>query len=508
MDLFLGLRDGKPLAGQLYEQLRLAITTGRLQPGDKLPPSRQLAGQLGISRHTVITAYDRLAAEGYIEGHAGGGSVVAAAMRAQPQPARRAAALRPARRFEGWVPYFQPPRPGYRFDLRPGLPDPALFPAAARRRRLATAVGVGPALLYGDPAGDARLRRAIAAWVSRSRSVVADQDTVVTTCGSQHAIDLVARVLLEPGDCVAVENPGYVPVPRLFRALGATVVGVPVDDQGLMVDLLPPAARIVYVTPSHQYPLGMTMSMPRRKALLQWVEHRNAAIIEDDYDSEFRYVDRPLEPIQRLDEHGRVVYVGSFSKTFSPSLRLGFAVLPEPLAGPLAALRQCTDWHPPTVIQAALADFITDGLLEKHIRRCRLIYAERRRMLTDALSGPLADYLASLTPDAGLHVSAVLRNGLREDQVLQAAADHGITTFGLHDCFHSGPGQHGLLLGFGAVSSADMPAALRTLRDILASCTTGRFTSVPPATRGSRCSLSSREWGRSTRWSSSPRSAT
>ena len=159
--------------------------------------------------------------------------------------------------------------------------------------------------------------------------MAAAEDTVVITCGAQHAIDLVARVLLEPGDCVAVEDPGYVPVVRLFGALGARVVGVPVDDQGLVVDLLPPSARIVYVTPSHQYPLGMTMSMPRRRALLRWAERHDAAVIEDDYDTEFRYVDRPLEPLQALDANGRVVYVGSFSKTFSPSVRLGFTVVPQ-----------------------------------------------------------------------------------------------------------------------------------------------------------------------------------
>ena len=165
------------------------------------------------------------------------------------------------------------------------------------------------------------------------------------TCGAQHAIDLVARVLLEPGDCVAVEDPGYTPAVRLFGALGARVVGVPVDDQGLVVDLLPPAARIVYVTPSHQYPLGMTMSMPRRRALLRWAERHDAAVIEDDYDTEFRYVDRPLEPLQALDADGRVVYIGSFSKNFSPSVRLGFAVAPQPLAEPIAALRQLIDSH-------------------------------------------------------------------------------------------------------------------------------------------------------------------
>jgi GntR family transcriptional regulator / MocR family aminotransferase len=468
MDLFLDPEAGKPLTEQLYEQLRRAITGGRLLPGDQLVPSRQLAGELGVSRHTVTTAYGRLVAEGYADGRAGGGSVVASAYPSPSKGAGRAGALHPSPRFAGWVPYFRPPPYGCRFDLRPGLPDPSLFPAALWRRRVGAAIAPEHSL-YGDPAGKIRLRRAIAGWVARSRSVAADEDTVVITCGAQHAIDLVARVLLEPGDCVAVEDPGYVPAARLFGALGARVAGVPVDDEGLVVDLLPSAARIVYVTPSHQYPLGMTMSMPRRKALLRWAERHDAAVIEDDYDTEFRYVDRPLEPLQALDANGRVVYVGSFSKTFSPSVRLGFAVVPRPLAEPIAALRQLIDWHPPIAMQTALADFINEGLLDKHLRRSRRVYAERHHILAGVLSGSLADHLTARPPNAGLHVAAVLRGERCENEVLQAAARNGIATSGLRDCFHAAPGQSGLLIGFGAVSTAGLPVALRTLGRILAS---------------------------------------
>jgi GntR family transcriptional regulator / MocR family aminotransferase len=468
MDLYLTPGDGKSLVTQLYEQLRECITTGRLRAGDQLPPSRELASQLGVSRHTVTSAYERLVAEGYVAGRAGGGSVVTDLMR-PPQRPRRPAALRPACRFEDWAPYFPPPPSRNRFDLRPGVTDTSLFPVAAWRRRLAD--GTTPRNLgYGFPAGNPRLRRAIAAWAARSRSVVATPETVLVTSGSQQAIDLVARVLIEPGDCVAVEDPGYVPAARLFRALGATVAGVPVDDEGLVVDLLPSAARIVYITPSHQYPLGMTMTMPRRQALLRWAEQRNAAIIEDDYDTEFRYVDRPLEPIQRLDEHGRVVYASTFSKSLDPSIRLGFAVVPGPLVGPALALRQCTDWHPPLAAQKALASFIEDGLLEKHTRRCKSVYAERRRILTDALSGPLARHLTALPSSAGLHIAAALRDGLSDAEIVRAAGDQGLALFGLRNCYHACPGRDGLLLGFGAISTADLPGALRTLGGVLASC--------------------------------------
>src|ERR1700691_2597987 len=468
MDLFLDPEAGKPLTGQLYEQLRQAIATGRLLPGDQLVPSRQLAGELGVSRHTVTTAYGRLVAEGYAEGRSGGGSVVATASPARSKGSDPVAPLRPSPRFADWSPYFRRPPYGCRFDLRAGVPDPTLFPAAPWRRRVADAVAAEQQE-YGDPAGKIRLRRAIAGWVARSRSVAAAEDTVVITGGTQHAIDLVARILLEPGDCVAIEDPGYVPARRLFGALGAKVVGVPVDDQGLVVDLLPPAARIVYVTPSHQFPLGMTMSMPRRRALLRWAARHDAAIIEDDYDTEFRYVDRPLEPLHALDADGRVVYVGSFSKTFSPAVRLGFAAVRKSLAGPVTALRQLIDWHPPIAMQTALAGFIDDGLLDKHIRRNRRVYAERHHILTQALSGPLAEHLTLRTAHAGLHVATLLRPGLSENKVLQAAARHGIAAAGLSDCFHTAPAQSGLLIGFGPVSTSGLPTALRMLNRVLAS---------------------------------------
>ena len=468
MDLFLDPEAGNPLTGQLYEQLRRAITSGRLQAGDRLVPSRRLAAELGVSRQMVTTVYGRLIAEGYAEGRSGGGTKVAAASPPQRQRAAPGTGLHPRRQFASWSPYFGPPQTAYRFDLRVGLPDPALFPATLWRRRVATSIESGRRMHYGNPAGESRLRRAIADWVGRSRSVLADRDMVMVTSGAQHAIDLVARVFLEPGDTVAVEDPGYLPVVRLLGALGLHVVGVPVDDQGLVVDRLPSSARMVYVTPSHQFPLGMTMSMTRRRDLLRWAEHHDAAIIEDDYDTEFRYVHRPLEPLQTLDANGRVVYVGSFSKTFSPSVRLGFAVLPRPLAEPVAAMRQLIDWHPPTAMQIALAGFIDDGLFDKHLRRSRRVYAERHYMLTQALSGPLARYLTALPSHAGLHIAAILRDGLSENEAVAAAARHGIATVGMTDYYHTLPARHGFLLGFGAVSTTDLPAALRTLGTALA----------------------------------------
>ena len=325
-----------------------------------------------------------------------------------PTGASPAAALRPNPRFAGWSPYFRPPPYGCRFDLRPGLPDPALFPAAQWRRQLSAAVAAENSL-YGDPAGKIRLRRAIAGWVARSRSVAATEDTVVVTCGTTHAIDLVTRILLEPGDCVAVEDPGYVPAIRLFEALGMSVAGVPVDDQGLVVDLLPPAARIVYVTPSHQYPLGMTMSMPRRRALLRWAERHDAAIIEDDYDTEFRFEGRPLDPVQSLDRSGRVLYVGTFSKVMLPTLRVGFLIAPASLQPALRLAKQLTDWYGELPTQAALARFIDDGLLARHIRKAGREYAERRTRIANALQRDFSEWLELVPFSPGKSLQQILQ---------------------------------------------------------------------------------------------------
>jgi GntR family transcriptional regulator/MocR family aminotransferase len=463
MDLFLDEASRSSLSLQLYDQIRDAINVGRLTPGDQLLPSRQLAGQLGVSRHTVTTAYGRLAAEGYIQGRAGGGSIVAPASPRLPRDARLPSALRPSPRFAGWSPLYYPTPPGIRFDLSAGEPDPAMFPIDLWRRRVAAAIAADRRPQYGDPAGHIALRRAIASWISRSRSVTADEDAVIITSGAQHALDLVARLLLEPGDCAVVEEPGYVPAARLLRALGADVKGVPVDDQGLIVDLLPPSARLIFVTPSHQFPLGVTMSMQRRRALLRWADCHDAAIIEDDYDSEFRYSDRPLEPLQRLDETGRVIYVGSFSKTLSPAVRLGFAVVPIPLATPLAALRQLIDWHPPAATQAALAGFIEDGLLDKHLQRSRRIYHQRRQIIAAALSGPLAEHLTPLPAYAGLHTAALLREGPGERTVLRAAAERDLMVTGLRGHYQASPAQEGLLIGFGPIATDQLPLAMESL---------------------------------------------
>ena len=337
MDFHVSLAGPGDLSARIYAQLHEAIIDGRLGPGERLPPTRELARQLAVSRNTVAVAYDRLTAEGFLVGRVGAGTFVCANPPARSGAPAAAGDDIPVR--EVWGSLLESTVDSTvdsvlpEFDFRLGVPDARRFPMAAWRRLVARELrDVDPAAAtYGDPAGHAGLRAAIARHIGLSRSVLVGPDDVLVTQGAQQALDLIGRVLVAPGDCVAVEEPGYPPARALFTALGARVAGVPVDGEGLVVSAIPNAARLVYTTPSHQFPLGMSMSLDRRGALLAWAHQRGAVLIEDDYDSEFRFSDRPLEPLHSLDRGRRVLYVGSFAKTMLPMLRLGFLVVPPSL---------------------------------------------------------------------------------------------------------------------------------------------------------------------------------
>jgi len=312
------------------------------------------------------------------------------------------------------------------------------------------------------------LRVAIARRIGVSRAVRAGADDVIVTNGGQHALDLIGRVLIEPGSCVAVEEPGYPPARRLFQSLGARVVGVPVDAEGLDVAAIPRPARLIYVTPSHQFPLGTAMSLPRRAALLAWAERRGAVVIEDDYDSEFRFEGRPLDPIQSLDRSGRVIYVGSFSKVMLPMLRLGFLIAPASLQPALRSARQLTDWHGEGPTQAALASFIGEGFLARHIRKTAREYAIRRERITQGLQRESA--LLDLVPSAaGLHLAARISPGasLDVDKVVRRAATNGVAVEALSRFCGESPAQSGLVIGYGAIPTAKIEEGLRRLRGSL-----------------------------------------
>jgi GntR family transcriptional regulator/MocR family aminotransferase len=324
-----------------------------------------------------------------------------------------------------------------------------------------TAVGI-----YEHPAGLHDLRSAIARHIGTSRGVAASPDDVIITNGTQQALDLLARVLLAPGERIAVEDPGYEPVRRSFEASGIHVVGVPVDRDGLVVSAVPRGIRAIYVTPSHQYPLSVAMTLDRRQALLARAERDNAAIIEADYDSEFRFGGRPLEPLQTLDGAGRVVYVGSFSKTMLPNLRLGFLVAPPSLRPALHKAKYVSDWHTSTLVQASLTRFIDDGGFARHIRKVGSVYRERHEMLATAIGRDFADQLELIPSTTGLHLTALARTASvdRITAVARRAAEAGVVFQKLSAFAVNGPGRAGIVLGYGAIATGQIPEALRRLR--------------------------------------------
>ncbi|MEW9556483.1 PLP-dependent aminotransferase family protein [Nonomuraea sp. NPDC050783] len=451
MDVHITLGEGRgDLAAQVYRQLLDAILDGRLRSGERLPPTRELARRLDLSRNTVALAYDRLVADGFLVGRAGAGTFVSA------EPVRGRAApkgvIRPRPLWRGIEPPAAvPPAP---YDFRAGMPDARLFPMQTWRRLVARELRAGAAG-YADPAGHAPLREAVSRHIGISRSVHAGPDDVIVTNGAQQALDLVGRVLIEPGACVAVEEPGYWPARLLFRSLGARVVPVPVDAEGIDVAAIPGTARAVYVTPSHQFPLGTPMSLARRAALLAWAERRSAVIVEDDYDSEFRFGDRPLEPLQSLDRAGRVIYVGSFSKTLLPMLRLGFLVAPASLGPALRTARKLSDWHGELPTQAALACFIDEGLLARHIRKATREYAARHAMIAEALAAD--DRLRPVPASAGLHLCARLVPGVSVEPAPGLAVER------LETYCEEGAPQPGLVLGYGGIARDLIPEGLRLL---------------------------------------------
>ncbi|HZC27975.1 MAG TPA: PLP-dependent aminotransferase family protein [Actinopolymorphaceae bacterium] len=464
-------RDGRrDLAGQIYRQLRSAILDGRLRPGDPLPPTRELAARLAVARNTVIVAYDKLAGEGFVGTRVGAGTYVSEELRPHTTAPPGKHDTLPAPRAV-WSQMPEPPdlTTEPEFDFRLGLGDARLFPYQTWRRLVTTELRAANARNagYADPAGHLDLRTAIARHVGVSRSVRVTPDDVVVTNGTQQAVDLIGRVLIEPGDIVAVEDPGYPPVRRLFESLGARVACVPVDAEGLVVKALPERTRLVFVTPSHQFPLGMPMSLPRRLALLAWAEHHNAVLVEDDYDSEFRFTGRPIEPLQNLDRAGRVIYVGTFSKVLLPILRLGFLVAPSSLHQALRTAKYVTDWHSPLTNQVALARFIEEGALGRHIRKKRNIYRERHERITTNLATDFRAWLTPVPSVAGLHVAAHLYNG-SDETVVEQARRVGVHLPALSwFAADRTDVQSGLVLGYGAIQTERIDEGMRKLRQIL-----------------------------------------
>lgn len=462
-------REGAaPLYLQIYAGLRTAILEGVLAPGQRVPSTRTLAAELAVSRQPVLAAYEQLLHEGYLEGRHGSGTYVGRALPGDwPEP--RAGALRPAqarkdplpdRAWRGLGPF------------RTSQPALDRFPRTLWARLVARhARRLGPAdMAYGDPAGIADLRAAIAEHLCAARGVRCEASQVLVVSGSQAALRIAASVLLDHGDRVALEEPGYAGARAALAAAGARLVHVPVDEEGLDVAALQrrrERVRAVHVTPSHQYPLGWMLSAARRLELLDWAFRRDAWILEDDYDSEYRYVSRPLGALQGIDPHGRVIYIGTFSKVLFPALRVGYLVVPEALVARFVEARSALDLFSPTLYQAVLAEFLRGGHFGRHLRRMRRVYAARRDALLAGLAQHCAGRLSVINADAGLHVAVWLAGGLDEARVLQAMAARGLTASSLSDCYATGAKRPGLLLGFGGSDEQRLLAATRVLGEVL-----------------------------------------
>ncbi len=455
----------------VFDRLRQGILAGSLPAGSRLPPTRALAGELGVARQTVVLAYERLAAEGYVRARTGSGTYVApdlpdAAPAPATPPATAASALSQRGALLAAVPVSAATRDGTSgMLLAGGLPAPDLFPAAAWARSAARVLKALPAEWagYPPPQGLHDLRAQIAAHLAATRGLAADPGCIVVTAGTQQALRTAAELLLDPGDAAWVEDPGYIAGRGALISAGAAPVPVPSDTEGLDVAAgirLAPQARLALVAPSHATPLGGALPIGRRLALLDWAARANAWILEDDCDSEFRWEGRPLPPLASLDQSGRVIYCGTFSKTLAPGLRLGFAVVPAPLVAAFVRLRTLLDRGTDALSQATLAEFMRQGLLAPHIRRMRTEYARRREAVLAALERH-APGLATIPAPGGLHMVARLPDGMDEAAAVRACRARGLAVVPLRAYYAGPPRMSGIVLGF---SGTPVPLAADAAR--------------------------------------------
>lgn len=472
LELKLPPHEGRSVTRTLHGQLKSAIRGGRIAPGLRLPATRALAEHLGISRNSVIAAYDLLAMEGDVWTRTGSGHFVCDTL-PPVAPREAAASVRHRERslnadYRGLADGVEMIDPsGFKFDFRLGVPEIAPLPLDIWGRLSNRALRSLPRREagYASAAGEPALRAAIAAHVSVTRAVACGANDVVVTAGAQQAFDLLARVLVTPGRTViAVEDPGYPPLRTAFAAAGAVVVPVPVDDEGLRVDLLPQNTQVIYVTPSHQYPLGSVMSARRRRQLLAVARQRGAVIIEDDYDGEFRFDSRPLDALQTLSDDESVLYVGTFSKSLFPGLRMGFVIAPGWARQALTMARQRADWHGNLQAQNTLASFISEGHLTRHVRRMRAVYGERRRRLAEGLHEQLGRWLAPIPGSAGLHVGTRAVEDFDVVRVVAEARALGVNVDWIGRYTAGEEHVKGLLFGYGAIDADAIPEALRRLR--------------------------------------------
>jgi GntR family transcriptional regulator / MocR family aminotransferase len=467
----------KPLHRQIYDAYRAKIVGRDLLPGQIIPSTRELARELRISRIPVLNAYAQLLAEGYFESRVGAGTFVssslperltfredgaAPAVEAESGPrviAARAAAL---------PRYQRPPWMYGRGAFNVGQPALDAFPLRVWSNlvaRCARNLHIS-ALQYGSPMGLEELREAIATYLRTARAVRCEPQQIMIVSGSQQALDISARVLLDPGVSVWVEEPGYWLVHHILKGAGCRSIPVPVDSDGLDVAAgtkLCRKARAAFVAPSHQYPLGVTMSASRRLQLLEWAQNSGSWIVEDDYDSEYRYESMPIASLQGLDRHSRVIYIGTFSKVLFPSLRLGYIVIPRDLLERFMAVRHAMDLCPSHTTQAVLAEFIREGHFSRHVRKMRLLYGERRSVLVEAIRREFGASLKMLGGEAGMHLTVMLPDGLRDREISARAARKNLWLWPLSSSYVGKAPRQGFILGFGNTTSSEIPEAVRQM---------------------------------------------
>ena len=474
---------------RVYALLRAQVADGTLAPGARVPSTRALAADLGVSRSTVTTAYEQLVAEGFLVTAAGRAARVAAPLAAGAAPGRLdappAAPVPPlsawGRRVEGMAGMAlqaSAPQEAAPIDFLYGAVASRDFPALAWRRVYqAELLRQQHRLYYAEPEGDPALRRALQGYLARARGLVCDAGQILIVHGTQQALDLCARLLLEAADTFVFEEPGYPMARQCFEAIGARLLPVAVDAQGLDTSRLPrgDAVRLAYVTPSHQFPLGGVLPMARRVELLQWARQHGAWIVEDDYDGEFRYGQRPIDALQAMDTDGRVLYIGTFSKALSPQLRLGYLVLPAALVPVFRQARRLADRHAPVIEQRVLASLMESGAYERHIRRLRRAHERRRVALLEAIARYLPASAQVAGTAAGLHVVLWLPSVPQQDeaQLVAAARAAGVGVYPVTPLFAGPqvcpqPRPAGLTLGYASLSEDDIQLGIRTLAAVVA----------------------------------------
>ena len=472
--------DAKPLHRQVYDGYRGAILRGDLAPGQKIPSSRELASEMGVSRFPVLHAYAQLQAEGYFESQVGSGTFISATLPEQMMSSEQGAGssekapsgIRPVARRNALYPKFRrnsPLRGWGAFGLHQPASDQFPFQLWSELANRHSRNPRSASLQRIDPMGLQRFRLEICRYLRTARSVKCDPEQIMVVSGSQQALDLTARVLLNPGDTVLVEEPGYTLQKTMLAAAGCRIKLVPVDDEGMDITAAAKhnGAKAAFVTPSHQFPLGTTMSATRRLLLLNWAQATGAWIIEDDYDSEYRFDTRPIASLQGLDVNSRVIYIGTFSKMLFPSLRLGYIVVPRDLVALFEAVRYATDIFPPYLYQEMLADFIEGGYLAQYIRKMRRIYSERRSALVEAIWTEFGDFLSVHGAPAGMHVSVSLPKGFNDVEISERASDEKLLLWPLSRYYAGKRPLHGFVLGFGSTTTEQIPDAVRRMRALL-----------------------------------------